>query len=148
MAYKTITVTLTPDTAILASGDIIADTQIIAGVARSGGDAVQLQSITLVDEDDQGAALDIYILSTSASLGTENSAPNISDANARNVEAVIPVATGDYKDLGGVRVVNLGNLWKVLQTVGGRDLYVAVVNGAGTPTYTASGLKLKLGFDI
>jgi len=28
---------------------------------------------------------------------------------------------------------------------GTTDLYVAAVNGSGTPTYTAAGLKLRLG---
>lgn len=146
--YRTVTVTLSADTSAFASGDVVADTQIVPQVVRIPGDAACLMSVKLVDEDDQGAALDIYLLNTSGSMGTENSAPSITDANSRAIQAIIPIATGDYKDLGGTRVANLGNLFKVVQTASGSDLYVAVVNGAGTPTYTASGLKLTLGFDV
>ena len=56
------------------------------------------------------------------------------------------IATGDYKDLGGVSVAMIKNMWLPVKAAPGTlDLYVAVINGAGTPTYTASGLKLRIG---
>lgn len=147
--YTTVNWTPSCDTAILASGDIIATTEIIRNVFPSPSHGVVLVSLELIDADDQGAALDVYFFSGSGTLGTENSAPSISDANALNFLARVPVATGDYTDLGGVRVVNLKNLWTVLTPVSGScDMYGAIVNGAGTPTYTASGLSLRLGLDI
>ena len=139
-------VTLSLDTSAYASGDVLADTQVVtAALSIKNGKGV-LQSVLLIDEDDQGAALDLYFLSADVVMGTENAAPSITDANARSILAVVPVATTDYKDLGGVRVANLAGLNRVLKAVAGTpDIYVAAVNGSGSPTYTASGLRLRLG---
>lgn len=140
-------VTLSADTSIFASGDVIADTQQVANALRVNDGTGTLKSLVLIDEDDQGAAMDIYVFNGSGAMGTENSAPSISDANARNFLARIPVASGDWIDLGGVRIADLTALCgQVLKAASGtKDLYVAAVNGTGTPTFTASGLKLRLG---
>lgn len=138
-------VTLSLDTSAYASGDLLADTQSFTGVRINGGRAI-LQSVTVIDEDDQGAAFTIYFLSANNTFGTENSAPSISDASARDVLGWVDVSTADYKDLGGVRVASIKGIGLLLEAAGGSTtLYLAVVNGTGTPTYTASGVKLKLG---
>lgn len=143
---RLIEVTLSLDTSAYASGDVLADTQQIdAAFSLADGRGV-LHSLMVIDEDDQGAAFDVYILSGSGSMGTENAAPSISDANARTILCRIPVLTSDYADLGGVKVANLSGLNRVVSAASGTDdLYVAVVNGSGTPTFTASGVKLRLG---
>lgn len=141
-----IDITLSLDTSAYDAGDVLADTQTITNAVRVTGGRAILQSVTVIDEDDQGVALDLYFMSTSRSLGTENSAPNISDANARDILGFVAVASGDYKDLGGVRIATVRNIGLLLEAAGGsRDLYVGATTG-GTPTYTASGLKLRLGF--
>src|SRR5437868_1053400 len=87
-----VTVTLTTDTSAYASGDLIADTQVIgSNVVDQAGGAVILDSLTIVDEDAQGVKLYVIISSAVTSMGTENSAPNISDANARNILGYVPV---------------------------------------------------------
>lgn len=143
---RLIEVTLSLDTSAYASGDVLADTQQIdAAFSLADGRGV-LHSLMVIDEDDQGAAFDVYILSGSGSMGAENAAPSISDANARTILCRIPVLTSDYADLGGVKVANLSGLNRVVSAASGTDdLYVAVVNGSGTPTFTASGVKLRLG---
>ena len=141
-----ISVTLSLDTSAYANGDLLADAQAVTGAARASGKGGELVSVVVVDEDDQGAAFDIYLTQVSTSWGTENSAPTVTDAVARSIQAVIPIGTGDYKDLGGVKVAQIKNIGAVYETSGGADLYVAVVNGSGTPTYTASGVRLVFGF--
>lgn len=139
-------VTLSTDTNAYASGDLIADTQIVNSAVRATDALGVLQSLVLIDEADQKAALDIYFLSANNTFGTENSAPSILDANAGAILAVISVASGDYKDLGGVSVVEKANLSKIIKpATGSDDIYVAVVNGSGTPTYGATSLKLRVG---
>lgn len=141
-----IDVTLSLDTSIYASGDVLADTQAVAGAGRANDMGGVLQSLTIIDKDDQGAALDVWLLSANQSMGSENSAPSISDANAANILGRISVGTGDYYDLGGVRVAAIQGLGiPYIPVSGGTSLYVAVVNGAGTPTYTASGVVLRFG---
>lgn len=131
-----------------ASGDLLIDTQIIPKALRIGDGTGILESLVITDEDDQGAAFDIFILEKSTSLGTINGTPNISDANSRlNFLAHIAVGTGDWQDLGGVRVACYNSLsWIIKAAAGTQDVYFAVVNGTGTPTYTASGLRFRFGF--
>lgn len=141
-----IDVTLSLDTNAYASGDLLADTQAVANAVRLNAGYGILHSVMVIDEDDQGAAFDIYFLSANNTLGTENSAPSISDANAREILCVVPVATSDYKDLGGVKIAGFSGLNRIIRGASGStSIYVAVVNGSGTPTYTASGVKLRVG---
>jgi len=142
-----ISVTLTLDTSAYSSGDLIADSQAVAGALRTSGGAAKLVSLVVIDEDDQGSAIDVYLTSSSNSWGTENSAPTISDADARSIQAIIPIASGDYKDLGGVKVANIKNINAIVEGAASTSLYVAVVSNASTPTYTASGVKLVFGFE-
>lgn len=141
-------VTLTLDTSAYASGDLLADTTLVTGAVRAIDAPGVLQSVHLVDEDDQGAAMSIFFLDANVSMGTFNVAPSITDANARHIlGAPISILTGDWFDLGGVRVAGHDAIGKVIKPAAGTsNIYVAVVNGAGTPTFTASGLKLRLGF--
>lgn len=142
-----IDVTFSLDTLVYASGDLLADTQVVTNAMRVTDGTGILQSMTLVDEDDQGVAMDIYFLSANNTMGTENSAPSISDANARDILGFISVATTDWKDLGGVRIATIKGIGLVVKPVSGtRNLYVAAVNGTGTPTFTASGVRARLGF--
>jgi len=143
---KIVDVTMTLNTSQYTASDLLADAQLVSGLFRVTDGLAELDSIVVIDEDDQGAAFDIYFTNIASSWGTENSAPSISDANARSVQAIVPIATGDYKDLGGVRVACIKNIGAILQAKSGsKDIYVAIVNGSGTPTYTANGIRLKIG---
>lgn len=144
-----ITVTLSLDTSAYASGDLLADAQEVAGVALTTGGEAELVSLLVVDEDDQKVAFDVYLTSVNTTWGTENVAPAITDAAARSIQAIVPIAVADYKDLGGAAVAQprvAQNIGVVCSCVGGTSLYVAVVNGSGTPTFTASGVRLVFGF--
>ncbi len=145
---KFVEVTLSADTAPYASGDLIADTQIIAACVRANDSTGLLQSIQLIDEDNQGVALTLLFFSESASLGTENSAPTYSDTIIRTLLHRQDVATGDYDAYGSVaKVAEFSAIGKAIKPKSGTDdIYVAAVNGSATPTFTAAGLKLRLGF--
>lgn len=140
-------VVLSLDTAAYASGDVLADTQIIQNAMRVNGGTGILQSMTIVDESAQGVALTVLIFRENVSLGVENAAASIIDANARSFLASVPVATTDYVDLVASKVANLKNIGAVVQSLpNSKDLYVAVLNSTGTPTYSASGMRLVFGF--
>lgn len=135
------------DTAIYAAGDTLFDTTEVAGASRVQGAPVKLTSITLLDEDDQGVACELYILGASGTFGAINAAPSITDTVARNVQGHVAVAAGDWKDLGLNRVACLENLNIICKPASGStSLYIAATTG-GTPTHTASGIKIKLGFE-
>ncbi len=130
-------ITMTLDTSAYTAADLLADVQAFTGVRAAGGRSV-LQSITIIDEDAQGVALSVIFSKTSTSFGTENSAPNISDANASaGILGFVPIATTDY--------IDVRNIGLVLESGADTNVYVGILNGAGTPTFTAAGLKLKLG---
>ena len=139
---KDLTLSLSTDQ--YADGDVLADTQELASAIRLAGGSGVVQSLVVVDKDDQGQALDVYLLDSNVSIGTENSAVGISDANAAKVLGKIAVAAADFYDMGGVRVASLANLSVVVEVSSGTSLYVAVVS-RGTGTYTASGVVLRFG---
>lgn len=139
--------TFTLDTSIYASGDLLADPVELVSVFRVPGGRVILDSIVLIDEDDQGAALVCVFTTASTTFGTLNSAPNISDANLRNVQGHVAFATTDYVDCGGAKIGSKGNLGLMMEGASGAtSLYVALVNLTGTPTYTAAGVRIRCGF--
>ena len=140
-----IDVTPTLDTSAYGAGDVLFDTTTIANAVRVAGGRAELVSVTVLDEDDQtAAALDLYFLRSNVSLGTFNAAPAITDANAREIQGYVSIAITDWKDLGGCKVATVRNIGLMLEPTSGRDLFVAGIT-AGTPTQTASGIKIKLG---
>lgn len=141
-----IDVTLSLDTSAYADLDVLADTQSVSSVARVNAGVVILESITVIDEDDQKQGFTLIFLDTNNSLGTENSPPNISDANARQILGFVKILAADYVDLGGVSIACIRGIGLEMKAAAGvTTMYVgAILNGTGT--YTASGIKLKLGF--
>lgn len=140
-----IPVTLSLDTSAYADGDVHADFQEVTGFfSRAGGRAL-IQSVSVVDKDDQGIAFDILTTPLAVSLGTENSAPNISDTNAETVQRLTRVETSDYIDLGGVRVATKTGLGLMVEAdVASTSLRIGtIIRGIGT--YTASGVILRFG---
>ena len=141
-------ITLTLDTNAYADGDVLAATQTISNAARIEGKTVIWGSMILLDKDDQGGALDILILRTNVSIGSENSTVSVSDANADEIAAVCEVSASDYVDLINSQIVykkpsDLG--FAIDPADGSRDLYVAAIS-RDSKTYTANGITLKLGF--
>jgi len=141
-----VAVTLSLDTSAYGAGDLLADTQEVANAMRVAAGTGGIHSIVLNDKDDQGAELYLVFLSANVSLGTENSAPSITDANADSILGIVPVYTSDWVDLGGCRIATLTNVGLVVKAAtGSTSLYIAAVNGAGTPTYSAAGITMRLG---
>ena len=102
--------------------------------------------LVVIDEDDQGVGFDLLFFNATATLGTINVAPSISDADARKLIGRVAVSASDYIDLGGVRVAALSSINQVLKAASGQtSVWIATITRSGAPTYTASGLKLKIG---
>lgn len=138
-------VTLSLSTSQYAVGDLMADSQVVDGALRVQDGAGLLISMVVVDKSNQKAPLTVYLLSGNVSLGTENAAPSLSDADALSILGFVDVAADDYRDLGGVAVAYKQASIHLVAADGTDDIYVAVVNGSGTPIYAADGLVLRLG---
>lgn len=142
-----IDVTLSLDTGAYADGDVLADTQEVADALRLEGGSGVIQSVTILDRDDNGTAIDIVFLSKDVSLGTENGAISISDADAINILGIVQVFAGDYVDLANSQFVTKTNLSIVAKNSEGlstKSIYVGVISRA-TSTYTAAGITLRIG---
>ena len=142
-----VNVTFSLDTNIYAAGDVLADTQIIAACMRANDKGGVWDSLLLIDKDAQGVAMTIYLLDANVSMGTENSAPSISDANTEKIIATLEILATDWKTLNGVKFVDIGDMARPVKPVAGSDdLYAAIVLDAGTPTFSATGLFGRFGF--
>lgn len=138
--------TLTTDTLVYADGDVLADTQELASAVRVAAGRAYLQSVVVIDESDQKQGFDLIFLNANNSLGTENAAPTISDANAAAIIGRVSITAGDYYDLGGVSVANVNAIGLMLKAAAAQtSIWVAAIS-RGTGTYAATALKLKLGF--
>ena len=121
------------------------DTQEIALAARTSGGILILQSVTVLDKDDQAAAFDLVFLDTNTSIGTEDSAVSISDANAEDIIGAISIAATDYVDLVGSQFATKSGIGLEMKAESSTSIWVAGIT-RGTPTYTASGVLIKFAF--
>lgn len=145
-ADTVIDVTPTMDISAYAAGDVFFDTTAISGVGTVNGGTVTLNTITVLDEDDQGPTFQMVFLDTNNTLGTINNPPTISDANSRKILGTLSSALGTWVDLGGCRVMTITNIGLVMKCdAASSSLYFGSITSTAT-TQTASGLKFKLGF--
>lgn len=139
-----LTLTFSLDTGgAYADGDVLADYQAIADASLISGGRIEIVSVVLLDKDDQAQALDIVFANTTGTLGTENAAVTISDADADEIVGIIEVAAADYVDLANSQLVTKTNVG-IMAELAATSLYVGAIS-RGTGTYTASGITLKIG---
>ena len=141
-------VSITPGTTTNAcsDGEIIWDNEKLENLVGVKGGSCILQSITLIDDDDHGGAIDLVFFNASSSLGTEGSA--VSTADGAVPDAILGVVTvSNYFDGVNWKVGTKNNIGLVLKASSdSRDIYVGAVNrSGGALTYTAAGLLLKVG---
>lgn len=142
-----VTVTPTCDTSAYSSGDLLFDSTEVASAVRANGYSAILQSVTILDKADQGVAFTLIVANAATDFGTLNSAPDPDDTESGTVIGWVPVETTDYVDLGANKVAcirNIGLLCKAGAST--TSLYIAAMNGTGTPTFGASDLVIQLGF--
>ena len=138
-------VTLTLDTNIYASGDVLSDTVPVHNALDEEEGTGIIHSIILLDKDDQGGALDLVFFRTNVSLGTKNAAVSISDTNADEIIEVVEIAASDYVDLVNSQIAIKSNLGVGFQGAPsqGNKIYVAAIS-RDSKTYSANGITLKI----
>ena len=140
-------VTATTQTAAYASGQLITTTQQLDAFFNKADGRGVINSITIIDEEAQNVKFYILFHSTSTSMGTENGAINISDANASaGIQGIVTVETTDWITISGTSVACIKNIGLPVKAVSGTDdLYFSIVNATGTPDWDADSLKLRIG---
>jgi len=148
MAFEVITFTPVLDASILANNEVFMVDHEVPGVFNKGLPR-KLTSIVVVDGDDQNQAFDLVFSDRAITLGTSNGTVNITDANAANVLGVVKFVVATHaQDFINNIVFVMTNINLILQGSGSGDsLFVSAIVRSGTPTYTASGMKIKLGFE-
>ena len=137
------TLTLSTPAEAVDDNDVLADRQEITDVFRRNGSAAILHSIVVLDEDDQGVEMDIVFLDSDVTIGTEDAAVSITDANARKIIGIVNIPAANYVDLIANQVATIDDIGLMMQAASSStSLWVAAIT-RGTPTHTASGLKLK-----
>lgn len=145
MGAKTVNLTPTLDTSAYIDGDVLFVTKALLDVVQNNSGAALLQSLIVIDADDQKQALDLLFFDSDVTIGTINATPSITDAAALSLLGRVSVATTDYYDLGGVSVAGLRSVGLIVRAAENtRNVYVAGVS-RGTGTYTASGLRFRFG---
>ena len=145
---KVFDVTLTLKADALDSGDVMAATQEVANFFPSAEIPAFITGIQIIDEDDQGIAFDLLLMDAASDIGAEDDAAAITDAEGESILGWVNIDAGDYTDWGGFRTVTMKNTdsgFLVPGWIQGKttSLYIGAITN-GTPTYTASGVKLKI----
>jgi hypothetical protein len=151
---RDVDVTFSVDTAIYASGDLLADSQIVAGAVRANDAKGMLVAFKLVDEDFQTAFdFDLLLFRVSTSLGAENAAISVTDAISRDQLGTVSVLSATNIPVAQAlnRTYQIGPNHRdmpvpITPVVGTSDIYAALVLRSGTPTFTASGIRARFTF--
>lgn len=145
--YSTVTPTLSVAGAY-ASGDYIgqsATPQSFAGAVRSAGFKATVKSLTIVDKVVTApVALELWLFSATFTAPTDNAAWTVSDADALNCVAVIPITTDKWY-LGTVNKVYSDDTISKVVTCASTTLFYALVARGATPTWASGDLQLSLG---
>ena len=139
-----ITIDATPDTNALAEGDVAFATQEVANFSTGANITSILQSVTVIDVDDQGIGIDLIFFNDNTTLGTENSAPDIDDTEAQTIIGRVQVGAGSFYDLGANRVACVYGIGLPMKAGTGGSIWMAGIS-RGAPTYAGGHLYIKLG---
>jgi hypothetical protein len=146
MSFEVITFTPVLNASVLANNEVFMVDHEVKGVFNKNLPR-KLQSIVVLDGDDQNVAFDLVFSSAAITLGTANDVVNITDANAANVLGVVKFVVATHaQDFINSIVFVMTNINLIMQG-SSSSLFVSAIVRSGTPTFTASGMKIKLGFE-
>ena len=142
-------ITLTPDTATeeILAGDVIFQADEIANAVSVPGGTCILQSIGILDDDDHGQSIDLVFMNTTGLLDASDDCTVINAADGTIPDAILGVVSiTNYFDGVLWQYGHKENIGLVLKAAAGtRSIYVSAINRGATSTWTASGIRLKLG---
>jgi hypothetical protein len=119
---------------------------VVANIASAIDKPVKIESITLINGDDNNNAIDLVLLTDNVSLGTENAAPNVTAGNALAIcGANVQFTAGGWTDLGTPRIQTQGNLGRIIKPKAGtRDIYIAAINVSGTVQFASGSIRARI----
>lgn len=131
---KALDVDITPDTSIYADGDVIGGLQSAGPVEGVAGGGYLLVGLAVIDDDNEGAAIDIHIFDGEPSSIADQAAfaPTAADMKKRVRE--VAVAAGDYDTENSIKHAYKGSLETLITNP---TFHFYVVCDGSTPTYAA-----------
>ena len=144
--------TPTLDTSAYAQHDVLfnfAAVTLGAGASEARPVRGTINNFALLDKDDNGNQITVYFSdSSSASLGTVNSAISITDAHAATILGQVDTGA-TYEDLIGCKSI-VPSAFAPIPFISTDDkIYVGgALRGSATPTHSASGITMRIGVTI
>lgn len=133
---------LTTVTTTYAAGDQVGALMTLSNAAAVSGGSGVITGVTLIDASDVLGAVDLVIYDSSVTLGSDNAAVSISDADALKIVAVVQL-TGAY-DIGENRVSQAQNLAVPYVCNGSADLYASIIARSSISPFAAGATSLTL----
>jgi hypothetical protein len=131
------------DNAAYAAGETLGDLMTVSNAARASGGSGYIVGVSAVDASDTLGALDVVFFDSSVTLGTDNAAYAISDADALKIVAIVPLA-GPY-DIGNNRVAFAQNISIPFVCSGSAHLYASfIARGASGAFPNANDITLHV----
>ena len=144
-----ISISVTPTisaAAIYAAKDAVGGEMTFANAVRVAAGSAMINTVIIADNDDEKAALELWLFSATVAEAADNAAMDFTDAELLTCVGVIPISAGDYfsiADNGVACVRGVGLQFKCAAT----SLF-GQLKCTGTPTYTAVGdLTVTLGIE-
>lgn len=138
---------LTLDTNAYADGDSFCDVLTLTNALASAGTYSKLESITLIDKDNVGPAMDLFFFDRSVTLPAKNAAWTVNDSDMEYCLGVIQITTADwiFQASGSLnRVCTLSGLDLTIAANSGTNIFFAArIRSVGT--FTINGIRMKFG---
>ena len=135
--FLIVTATADPkDGAAYTDGDVIGGllTFTVTGTVSNGA---ILNSLYMVDDDSEGAALRLYLFDTEPSAIADDAAFAPSAADLKEMFGTIDIAAADYVTVNSLDYVYKDDINQVIQFDGKNQFYGYLVCNGSTPTYAA-----------
>ena len=149
MKTKVFTITPTTTTAECVAGDVVFQADELANFMSEKGGTAIIQSVTILDDDDKGESLDIVFMDTDGLLDATTAGGTAIDAADGVIpDAILGFATvSNYFDGIAWKVGQKDNIGLAIQSASTtRSIWISAVNRGSTQTWTAAGLRLKIGY--
>lgn len=118
-----------------------------ANAARVSGGKGVINSVTIVDDDDEKAGLELWLYNQDFTNTADNSPFDPSDADNENLIGVIPISTSDYFSANDNGVACARGVGLQFQLVSTTSMY-GQLKCTATPTYSSTGdLTVKVAIE-
>lgn len=143
---KSISVTPTITAGAYSAKDAVGGMMTFANAARVSGGHGVINSLTIVDKDDEKAQLELWVFNADPSGVADNAPMDFADADMAKLVGIIPISTADYYSLLDNGAACIRGV--LLQFDCAATSLFAQLKCVGTPTYTGtSDLIVTLGIE-